>query len=431
MVVLPIQILLATDEVSIIPDYAKQLFESQEWFGDDPAPVTRSLAGQLSARGFQVGFAKLDELADSLETRAHLGIAYHVLCILTVRVWKIGRTLRTAIESVRSLPDEAVFMNDLRLKTLPIVIANPMNLLDNAKQYDDDIKSISDTRWVGTQRGEESVAETLIRSMADWQSELVVELDYVGYGISIDEKTSFEVFPYFKRRHNESAFLGSRATIAGLRETGFIRLSKEAVVIADSLYALEQALNEVKNCRPKDQEPRLQKCLEENPVLITQGMFETPWARLPLKHPDPLQKMIVPDFVMKPVADWHDILRPRVLEIKTSERMAVYRQQLTAFLTDALEQLMGRYARFFEDERTQQVQMRVYGCQLKHPTYALLIDRHLSPEDRLAWEEKRSQSAWKNVSLVTYNDLLDYAARRVNIVQQVQFRLKERFASEG
>ena len=427
---LPIQILLATDEVSIIPDYAKQLFESQEWFGDDPAPVTRGLAGDLSARGFHVGFAKLDELADSLETRARLGVTYHVLCILTVRVWKVGRTLRQAIESVRGLPDEAVFLNDLRLKTLPIVIANPMNLLDNAKQYDDDLNWISDARWVGTQRGEEPVAETLIRSMADWQSEFVVELEYVGYGISIDEKSSFEVFPYFKRRGDESSFLGARATIAGLRKTGFIRLSKEAVVIADAFYALEHALNEVKTFRPKDQEPRLQKCLEENPILITQGMFETPWARLSLKHPDPLQKSIVPDFVMTPVAEWNDVLRPRILEIKTSERLAVYRQQLTPFLTDSLEQLMGRYARFFEDERTREVQTRVYGHQLKHPTYALLIDRRLSPEDKSAWEEKRRKSSWSNVALVTYSDLLDFAAQRVKIVQQVQFRLLNRLVGQ-
>ena len=74
-------VLLATDEVSELPNYARQIFESDEWFGDDPAPVTRNLASELSNHGFQVSFTKLDELADSLSTRAKLGIIYHaILC---------------------------------------------------------------------------------------------------------------------------------------------------------------------------------------------------------------------------------------------------------------------------------------------------------------------------------------------------------------
>lgn len=427
---LPIQILLATDEVSIIPDYAKQLFESPDWFGDDPAPVTRGLTGELSARGFQVGFTKLDELAESLELRATLGCVYHVLCILTIRVWKVGRTLRTAIESVRALPDEVVLTNGLRLRTLPVVIANPANLLGNAKKYDADLEWVANAHWVGAQQGDEVVAETLIRSLADWQSELVAELEYVGCGVSISETGSLEVFPYFERHSLESTFFGPRATIAGLRETGFIRLPKEAVVITDSLYALEQALNEVRTLPPKEQEPRLQKCLEENPVLITQGMFGNPWSRRTLKHPDPLQQAIQPDFVMTPHADWDQVLRPRVLEIKTSEKIAVRRKQLTKDLLDALEQLMGRYARFFADERTREVQTRVYGRPLERPNYALLIDRHISQEEKQTWEEKRGQSVWRDVSLVTYNDLLDFAAQRVSLVNQVQFRLQQQLAGK-
>jgi hypothetical protein len=427
---LPIQVLLATDEVSIIPDYAKQLFESQEWFGDDPAPVTRGLAGELSVRGFQVGFTKLDELAESLEMRATLGCVYHVLCVLTIRVWKVGRALRTAIEAVRSLPDEAVLSNGLRLKTLPVVIANPANLLGNMKKYDVDWDWIANARWVGAQQGEEAVPETLIRSLADWQAELVTELEYAGCGINIGERGSIEVFPYFERHSLEGTFFGPRATIAGLRETGFIRMPKEAVAIADSLYALEQALNEVRALPPKEQEPRLQKCLEEHSVLITQGMFKTPWPRRTLRHPDPLQKDIQPDFVMTPHADWEAVLRPRVLEIKTSEKMAVRGRQLTKDLLDALEQLMGRYARFFADERTREEQARVYGRSLEQPNYALLIDRRLSPESRQTWEEKRGQSAWKGVSLVTYNDLLDFAAQRVSLVDKVQLRLQQKLVGD-
>lgn len=194
--------------------------------------------------------------------------------------------------------------------------------------------------------------------------------------------------------------------------------------------ALEQALNEVRALPPKEQEPRLQKCLEEHSVLITQGMFKTPWSRRTLKHPDSLQKDIQPDFVMTPRADWEQVLRPRVLEIKTSEKMVVRRRQLTKDLLDALEQLMGRYARFFADERTREEQARVYGRPLEQPNYALLIDKHLSPEDRQTWEEKRDQSAWKGVSLVTYNDLLDFAAQRVSLVNQVHSRLKQKMADD-
>jgi hypothetical protein len=159
-------------------------------------------------------------------------------------------------------------------------------------------------------------------------------------------------------------------------------------------------------------------------------MFETPWARRTLRHPDPLQQAIQPDFVAVHRADWEQVLRPRVIEIKTSEKMAVRRRQLTKDLLDALEQLMGRYVRFFADERTREVQARIYGCPLERPNYALLIDRHISPEDKQTWEEKRGQSAWKDVSLVTYNDLLDFAAQRVSLVNQVHFRLQQKLAGK-
>lgn len=419
-------VLLATDEVSELPNYARQIFESDEWFGDEPAPVTRNLASELSNHGFQVGFTKLDELADSLSTRAKLGIIYHAICILTVRVWRIGNTLRSAVETVRNLPDDFTFNNGLRLKTLPVSIANPMNLLDNAKKYDSNLAWISTAPWIGIQQTNETVPETLIRCISDWQAELVVELEYVGCGISMDEAGNLEVFPFFRKKSTESLFFGSQATIQRLRGTGFLRLPKEVVAIADSINALERALNEVQTLPRKAQEPCLQRCLEEHPILITQGLFKTPWSRRTLRNPDPLKQAVQPDFVMTPRVDWEGILRPKILEIKTPEKIAIHQKRLTKDLLDALEKLMGRYARFYQDQSTRQEQIRVYGCPIERPTYALLIDRRLSPENKLAWEEARSKSDWKNVSLVTYDDLFDLAAQRLNLVQQVQFRLNKK-----
>jgi Domain of unknown function (DUF4263) len=185
-------------------------------------------------------------------------------------------------------------------------------------------------------------------------------------------------------------------------------------------------LNEVRTLPRKAQEPCLQRCLEEHPILITQGLFETPWSRRTLRHPDPLQQAIQPDFVMTLRVDWEGILQPKILEIKTPEKIAIHQKRLTKDLLDALEQLMGRYARFYQDQRTREEQIRVYGCPIERPTYALLIDRRLSPEDKLAWEEARDKSDWRNVSLVTYDDLFDLAAQRLNLVQQVQFRLSKK-----
>jgi len=419
-----VRVLLATDEVSIVPDYAKQLFESPDWFGDDPAPVTRQLSAELAARGFQVEFTKLDETPESLAARARMGRIYHALCLLTIRVWRIGAALKAAIEPVRQLPDELLLENGVRVKCLPIIIANPMNLLGHAQGHSADLNWISKARWVSTQLRDEQPFETLVRGMADWQAELVAELEYCGYGVSVAADGRFEVYPYFQRTGAESPFFGRSSSVARLRRTGFLRLSKDAVEISDALHALEASLNEVRTLSGLAQEACLQECLERYPVLITQGLYETVWARKTLQSPDPLQRSIQPDFVMQAGSDWGAVLRPRILEIKTPEKQPMQGKAPSGFLLKALDQLMGRYQRYYDDARTQDEQRRIYGQVIERPTYALLVGRRLSPQREEQWHDAKARSEWQDVRLVSYDDLLDFARERVRLHQSVQFRLR-------
>lgn len=418
----PVRILLATDEVSIIPDYARQLFDRPEWFGDDPAPVSRQLAAELEGQGFLVGFTELGQVAASLDGRARLGIVYHGVVLLTVRVWRPARTLRSAIESVRGLPEGAMFENGVRMRTTPIAIANPMNLIGIAKQFNEHLEWIERAPWVCTQRGDESAVDTTVRSLCDWQLELLAELTYAGYGIGAEADGTLSVFACFARPRTETVFFGPAARIQGLRQTGFLRLPSTTVAISPSLNALEHALNDCRKLPPREQEPLLQRCLEQHPILLTQGFYDTPWARKPLRDPDPLHQDLTPDFVMAPHEGWEDLLAPTVVEIKSPEQLAIRRGQLTGHLLKALEQLMGRYRRFYEDVRTRDERLRAYGRPIERPNYALLIDRHLTPEDRSAWNDRRRSSEWKDVRLITYGDLVDRAMDRVRLEMRVAFK---------
>ena len=87
----------------------------------------------------------LTRVGVSLQQRAELGCLYHAICLLTIRIWSIGHVLHTAAASIRELPDEALLSNGVRAKTLPIVVGNPMNLLDNAKKYSEALHALSHT----------------------------------------------------------------------------------------------------------------------------------------------------------------------------------------------------------------------------------------------------------------------------------------------
>lgn len=187
--------------------------------------------------------------------------------------------------------------------------------------------------------------------------------------------------------------------------------------------ALEIALNDVKNMDRKWQEKSLHACLDTHPVLLYQDQYQAHWSEPRLRNPDPFQKEIRPDFVLKP---HDDAFAPwRVMEIKTSESHIMRRGKFTEFFLDAMDQLRRRYADYFDDPRTRGEQRRTFGRPLEKPQFALLIGRQFTPEEHEGLRAAKIKSEWSDVKFVNYDELLDFGISRLNIDLRLAFSIRE------
>lgn len=169
----------------------------------------------------------------------------------------------------------------------------------------------------------------------------------------------------------------------------------------------------------------MQRCLEDNPELLTQGLFEHFWAEPELVSADPLRRGIRPDFVVAGHEDWEQVVRPRVYEIKSPEFRATVARKASEELKLALEQLGDRYRSYFEDPRNQAAQHDELGRVINHPRLMLIIGRDRWLQDWIDLDEMQQQSAHADLGIVSYDELGAMSARRLGLLSRIDIRPRD------
>ena len=263
-------------------------------------------------------------------------------------------------------------------------------------------------------------AQAVEAAIADWMRSLLLELDYVGYSLTLNDRGNIQVSHVLQRRRRTSHMFSSIASPEVLRKTGYLLMHQDLFESFEPYRQLEYVLNHIHHLRHEEQEQRLQQCLDRHPLLIRRGLFDRHWSQPVLRHPNPLKLGIVPDFILSPPND-----RPwEVVEIKRAQRNLLDHGRPSRFLRLALEQLRLRYGSFFEDPSTAREQQRILGHVLHEPRYALVIGRRPQGDDAAALSEVLAQNPWHDVGIIQYDDLLDVGKMafqaEARILQQVK-----------
>jgi hypothetical protein len=156
-------------------------------------------------------------------------------------------------------------------------------------------------------------------------------------------------------------------------------------------------------------EQELQLFFEEHPHFLSTLHTPLPHVRLRNRH----GKLLVPDFVLKPIVAQQRDSRWQVLELKLpQERLLAHRgsrRQLSANVMSAIAQLRD-YREHFEHADADEI-ANVLGHPVKRPRLGVLIGR-LANVDVEALEEQ--QRYLTDVKIVTYDEILE--ERQANIV---------------
>jgi hypothetical protein len=411
------RILMASDDRDL------SLPRLRELLGDDGlmemSDVTPSSGVQdrFVEDGVEVAVTPLDSVAETLARYATLGAYLDAVVLATIRPYRNRATfLEKAASAVRNINDTVAFQNGIRVNHLPIVVIDLITLLMPGAGAPSDLSQMKAPAWCYIQPNGKTLTDCLVESLAHWRRQLMQELEFVGYGITYDEQGQVEVAPVVHRRR-ESRFFVDSVSVASLRRTGYLRLPQDWLDDMAPFVRLQHTLNRVRSLPPKQQEPLLQECLDQNPELIYRGIFQRHWSQPRLRHPDPLRREIVPDFLLATASS--EAPSWEIMEIKTSEEAIMNRGQFTGFFLKSMEQLGLHYADYFASPKTADEQRTKLGMVVTHPRKALLIGRNTTDEDKHAISEAQRYSDWNDISIITYDDLIETGYNRVRVKRRI------------
>jgi hypothetical protein len=221
------------------------------------------------------------------------------------------------------------------------------------------------------------------------------ELDNLGFIVAYDAGR-YRVGPALKPRPELVGYYYFGP--ADERRDHFVTVDRDLVGAQLEVELLEALLND-----PGAVEDDFQIFFEQNPHFLTQIATVLPHVRLI----DDSGKLLVPDFILKPIVAAQRDSRWELLDLKMPGVPLLAgkgsRRRLSQEVQKAIRQLRD-YGDYFADPRNSHVVERTLGQALRRPRLGVLIGR-LPDADVEALE--REQSRLPDVKIVTYDEILE------------------------
>lgn len=405
------RLLIASDDRDLNVRHLSELFGGEVVPRAEEVP-SDELEQCLVDQGLLVDLARLESVLPRLEQAAATDRHYDAIVLMTIRPHKGRfRVLKEAVEAIRNLPDGLTYSNGLRLKVLPVVIVDIVSVLTGTPPKD--LESIQE-QGCHVQPAGSNLGEMVSHCVGNWRTELLLELDYIGYAITREETGEYAVSHVLGRPHRESRFFAHGANPQALKRSRYLLLPgdvREAFAPYLELQYLLNHLTEMSARQKKKPELLLHDFFLSHPEMMYRGLYARHWHETLLRHPDPMRRGIQPDFILGPDVPSANGLGYEVLELKRSDHAAVISGRLTERLMRALEQV-ERYQDYFDRVDTGGEQKRLLGTVIRKPRKALLMGRKLSLDDRRVLQDKQSRSELGGVEIIDYDTLFEIGYRR-------------------
>ena len=297
-------------------------------------------------------------------------------------------------DEMRGLPDDLAMMDGRKWRAIPFIV-----LKDTARHFsfEDSWDSHPDVvRYASPEQAYDHIRSVV----TDYRRRLLSELDNLGFLVRY-QHGRYRVGPALGRKK----LLQEGTLYSGLHDKRFE--SRKAVLTVDrDLYGIqyEVELLEALLDRKETTEAELQSFFEDHPhFLIPNQLFNVlPHVRLMEQT-----KVLIPDFILKPVVAAQKDSEWEVLDLKRpSAKLLVgkaTRARLSQEVMNAVAQLRD-YADYFRNPQNARTISTKLGHKLRFPKLAVLVGRmdDLDPEAfTLAQDRER------DVRIVTYDEILE------------------------
>jgi len=173
------------------------------------------------------------------------------------------------------------------------------------------------------------------------------------------------------------------------------------------ILELEDLIN-----HPRIQELELQRFLEQHPKFFRIWEHRSVYAQTYLTRED--EGHLIPDFVLVDP----ELQKSMILDLKLPSRQVIVgtkdRRRISAAVLEAKAQLL-RYRDWFDDRHNRARVKEQFGMEIYRPRIGVIIGRRT--EFTSEFERQQIAADNQDIELVTYDDVLDFARRRIMIIQ--------------
>jgi hypothetical protein len=298
---------------------------------------------------------------------------------------------------LRLLGDSVAMIDGRKWNAVPILVLvagwldyfdghNAAARLDTEGQGHVDVYDISTDSEFGTAHIREAIHA--------YRSQLLAELDDLGFIVTY-EHGRYRVGPAFRRR----AELVGRFYFGAADQRGdhFVTVHRDLLGVQLDIEQFEHLIN-----RKDVEERELQVFFEQNPHFLS--ALAKPLAHVHFR--DPAGRLLVPDFVLKPIVATQRDSRWEVLDLKRPQASLLVgagaRKRVSHEVAAAIRQLRD-YGDYFADPRNAIHIEQKLGHRLRRPKLGVLIGR-LRGVDVEALESEQSRT--NDVRIITYDEIL-------------------------
>ena len=206
--------------------------------------------------------------------------------------------------------------------------------------------------------------------------------------------------------------LGSFAMAAGnggiAHRKGILTHFKDqfAPVTPDEILELEDLIN---NQRVKEAE--LQRFFEQHPQFLRMWDYREVFPHVYLTRED--EGPLIPDFVLLD----RDLQKAMIVDLKLPNAKTVVakknRDRFSSLILDARSQLL-EYKDWFEDSTNREKLKTQFGMEVFRPSLGVVVGS--SREFASDYQKQKLRAQYADVEVVTYNDVVKSAARRMTLV---------------
>jgi hypothetical protein len=318
------------------------------------------------------------------------------------------------LKAIRTLDARLTFRGGVRARAIPVIFGATDSADFVETEHLNQFGRFA-RRPFGDANACKQIIDAVTSGISEWRQRLLRELEYVGYSVTQDALGRTQVSHVLQRKRREGELLADEATPGALRASQYLILAEDFIESYGRYDKLKFLIDNYERIAANEgikPETVFQRFFEENSDLLKRNAFEQLWAKPVLRLPEDPKRSYQPDFVLRPRIAATVGTQWEILDLKLPDDPVVtsgaFHTAFSAKLTRAVQQLRN-YREYFSRVDTRDQLIERFGFQPVHPRVAVLIGRR----NRTDGLEKAQGSAALDVSIITYDDIVEFEESRL------------------